>query len=378
MTRARTGRTRLGFTLIELLVVIAIIAILIGLLLPAVQKVREAAARMSCSNNLKQIGLAAHNYESTYGTLPAGYNGPPNPLAAVDGGGGAHGSAVGVLAQLLPYIEQDNVAKIITPSWTTPAGSMTDHTNTSPAMPYWFDNPYPMPPVGPSAEIYRAGQARIKTFLCPSAPDNDPDNQAFGGGQPGGYIIGGPMVRNLDPSTVVTTGFWYETWEGVETLMPWGLTHYAGCAGLGRGNHPTWSKYEGIFVNRSPKKIGALADGSSNTIMFTEAAGRAHASFSGRNNTFALPWVGTASISTGYGTQSGLVADTSWGGPRAPFVYQMSSYHTGIVMVTLGDGAVRPIRAGIPRNTTDSSWLVLQGMGGAIDGTVADVGSIMN
>jgi hypothetical protein len=56
----------------------------------------------------------------------------------------------------------------------------------------------------------------------------------------------------------------------------------------------------------------------------------------------------------------------------------MSSYHTGIVMVTLGDGAVRPIRAGIPRNTTDSSWLVLQGMGGAIDGTVADVGSIMN
>src|SRR2546423_10314875 len=109
MTSTGVGyaRARLGFTLVELLVVIAIIGVLVALLLPAVQSARESGRRMSCANNIKQLGVAAHNFHDVFGRLPPGWLGqmPPSTWNSHQ----TDNQYIGVLAHLLPYLEQQNV-----------------------------------------------------------------------------------------------------------------------------------------------------------------------------------------------------------------------------------------------------------------------------
>src|SRR5438128_398037 len=148
---AQARRRRGAFTLIELLVVIAIIGVLVGLLLPAVQKVREAANRMSCANNLKQIALAAHNYESAYQKLPPGFLGTfPDP--GVDPMPTYDAQFVGCLAYLLPYVEQDNTYRTMT------ADLPGDYLSVAKRYPGWWNYP----------SAVSASFTKVKTYLCPS------------------------------------------------------------------------------------------------------------------------------------------------------------------------------------------------------------------
>ena len=355
MTRTRNGRTHHGFTLIELLVVIAIIAILIGLLLPAVQKVREAAARMSCSNNLKQIGLAAHNYESANNVLP------PGNLGGNASSGFWGGQSVGSLFFLLPYIEQDNVRRQFTGQYnldTYVAFPATGGVN------WWSANP-----------DFSLSYTKIKTYKCPSDPVTSARETTNGA-----MILA--MPNPSTPGTNACTYGWFTNGNTYDI----GLTNYTGVMGALGDNVSTSSaadgpginlqKYRGIYYNRSKTSMVSIIDGTSNTLAFGEGLGRSVAL---ATPDFAWSWIGIGSMPTKFGLQSGK---SGTGGSSANVPLCFGSMHTGVINFAMGDGAVRTIRPGNAgtRNPLPpgGDWLILQQMSGAQDGDVFNSGQLSN
>jgi prepilin-type N-terminal cleavage/methylation domain-containing protein len=225
---------RRAFTLIELLVVIAIIGILIALLLPAVQKIREAAARMSCSNNLKQIGLALHNYHDANGSFPAyGFDFPtePHPGNPYPTPNHMGHSALGLL---LPYIEQGNIYNLVHVEWT-----VIDPANLP-------------PPLGVST----GGQTQIKVYQCPSAPVRMADyGPYFSANGFSSILKGAPLLLAITDYSVV---------RGVQGSFA------SSCLPAGSISGDTGA----LGVRNSKPTVVSITDGSSNTILVVESAGK--------------------------------------------------------------------------------------------------------
>jgi len=327
-------RSRSAFTLIELLVVIAIIAILIGLLLPAVQKVREAAARTQCTNNLKQIGLALHNHDSTYGYLPT-CGAQSAALDRLD----APFEVIGWAAQILPYVEQQNLHNLVKRN-------------------------------GPSAWQQVLGKAPVevplKVYSCPSRPNRV--------SQPASW---GSVYAMNDYAGVMVE--WGNQWQTSQPPDPNETNTFKGM--IVKGGH---YQDNGQHKKYPTLPVGTVSDGTSNTMAIGEKAvaakqyqprvwdwwedpGWAH-NADWPNMRLAGNWVP-------------IMPDSQW--PRIDWTNNANgadwywepgfgSAHPGVFLAVLGDGSVRTIRLSVG-NCGNSGWsdntCVLYRLGKRDDGT---------
>jgi prepilin-type N-terminal cleavage/methylation domain-containing protein/prepilin-type processing-associated H-X9-DG protein len=319
---------RRAFTLIELLVVIAIIAILIGLLLPAVQKVREAAARIKCANNLKQIGLAVHNYEGAFGSLPPAIVNNPG---ATDWPGltefqknpgvlptsGSDFARHGFLSIVLPFIEQGNVLR---------QGGIDYNFRLD-----WYD---------PANQL--AASSRIPTYECPSVPSDH-------------FISPIPSTWSTAPAT----GDYWPVTRGNNNAAVWTT--------LGFPAYPGDNNIRGVLTHNRRTRFAAIADGLSNTLMLGEsgarhegwAAGRMYAPASALSGIRGA-WASESNNIVCAGTRGPIVPGTAPAGKVTTIAHvtgavavngwnqgELYSFHPGVCNVVMGDGSVRSLRDSI-------------------------------
>jgi prepilin-type N-terminal cleavage/methylation domain-containing protein/prepilin-type processing-associated H-X9-DG protein len=291
---------RRGFTLIELLVVIAIIAVLVGLLVPAVQKVRGAAARVQCQNNLKQIGLALHAFHDSHQVLPAsGWTtmGPGNPT----------GMFVVWRALTLPYIEQENLQKLY------------DFNSN------WWEGTNPT-----------AAAVPVRTYRCPAAPDRSTTSA---------------VAKPPRPALTFANPLGPTDYEAMMGVQPASINAHLPINFYDGGNRFS------VMYRNSRVKMTDVRDGTSSTIAVVEAAGRpvVHRNGSaqpGLSNDQGIGWAdsegpfsldGSAADGSAEGCGTGCPAAMNKRNDTEPY-----SLHPGGANCLFTDGSVRFLRESIP------------------------------
>jgi prepilin-type N-terminal cleavage/methylation domain-containing protein/prepilin-type processing-associated H-X9-DG protein len=312
---------RRAFTLIELLVVIAIIGILIGLLLPAVQKVREAANRTKCQNNLKQLGVALLNYESTYQMFPpAGRSYDFGDTAWAPGGVCCSRDSPAInlngLVLLLPFIEQSALYS----KWDPTSASSSAYTTNG-------SSTWPLLGGAPNAANIQLAQTLVPTFVCPSDTGNNKTSA--------------------------------DTWYGV-TASAWGYKgSYDFFANDGAGTHSNYWKYQKqtspgavyMFGENSTTRVADIVDGTSNTFAMGEKTFNTH------NGSGWGGWAFRAWVSVGidpYANLNPSINNWTLSGVTYPVGTsgtwgQIGSLHAGGANVVMADGSVHFVSQNTPQ-----------------------------
>ncbi|QDV68912.1 hypothetical protein Poly24_26250 [Rosistilla carotiformis] len=299
----RSRSIRPAFTLVELLVVIAIIGILVGLLLPAVQAAREAARRMQCTNNVRQIGLACHNYHSTLRRMPPGrlvYDG-------TNSAGAPTKVVTGFLAMLLPYMEGANLHDIY------------DQT-------YGFDD----------VANQTAVNMEVAAFTCPSPP----------GDRTMPIYSGWNMGWTTDPAALDPTLTGFETsYQGVR-----GLHHLSGDPSTGQTH--VWDEKCGI-LNETGSRFADITDGTNNTLLLFEMTGKPTHWLFGKVQPTATnaqfysygPWAGNNGVGIYNWSNDGLTKGCDTCNRFINVDNEASPYgfHPGVVVIVLADGSTRTL-----------------------------------